>query len=257
MANAVTATTTGFTATTSTVNNSDAVGDVVISATGGGTTGVVNLASATGSQGFTITHASGTATSLVGSAQADAITALGGANDTLIGGAGADALNGGTGADSISAGSGADLIDGGTGNDSIVLSTGQETVSVTAGDSTAYSAEGITEANVAAGETLTFGNGVDVVTGFTAGLGGDVMNTAIATAVTLIGSDQTANTSAVGYFASGNFVAASGVFTLTADGVGADTLLVAGLAGANLNAAADVQILIGVDSDNLVGGNIS
>jgi RTX calcium-binding nonapeptide repeat (4 copies) len=59
----------------------------------------VNLALATGANGYTVTN-TGLAASFTGSANAD--TLIGGAgNDTLIGGAGADTLTGGAGADTF------------------------------------------------------------------------------------------------------------------------------------------------------------
>jgi Ca2+-binding RTX toxin-like protein len=175
MANAVTATTLGFTATTATLNNSDAVADVVIAGTGSGTTGVVNMSLATGSQGFTITHASGTATTLVGSGNNDVITG-GNVQDTISGLSGADALNGGTAAESISGGNGADIIDAGTGGDSVIGGAGADKFFHNAGDGVAPTA--ITDGTDAAadGDRLsvtvwTFGGtGIaDVITNFEAG----------------------------------------------------------------------------------------
>jgi Ca2+-binding RTX toxin-like protein len=82
--------TAAWTATTATSNNGAAV---LI------TNGVrVNLANATGANGFTVTN-KGVAAALTGSAR----------NDTLVGGAGADTLNGGLGADILTGGGGADV----------------------------------------------------------------------------------------------------------------------------------------------------
>ena len=181
-------------------------------------------------------------------------------NATLFtGGSGADTFNGGTADDVFNAGGGNNTLDGGTGDDTYnIADGGTDTILQNAGDSTAYTAETITEAAVAVGETLTFGNGIDVVNGFTAGASGDVINGANAGApTTLVGSDQTANTSATTFFASGAFVLSTGVFTIAADGSGADTLLIDGGANANMNDSADGIVLVGVNSSDIVAANVT
>jgi Ca2+-binding RTX toxin-like protein len=93
---------------------------------------------------------------ITGGSNADTITAGGGA-DTIDGGAGADSITAGAGADSITAGSGIDTITGGTGNDTIVLGGG-------------------TDADVIVTGATASANGVDTVTGFVVGNGGDILN---------------------------------------------------------------------------------
>ncbi len=180
-------------------------------------------------------------------------------NATLFtGGTGADTFNGGTADDVFNAGGGNNTLDGGTGDDTYNLADGgTDTILHNASDSTVYTAETITEAAVAVGETLTFGNGIDVVNGFTAGASGDIINGANAGApTTLVGSNQTANTSATTYFASGAFVLSTGVFTIAADGGGADTLIIDGGANANMNDSADGIVLVGVNSSDIVAANV-
>lgn len=65
--------------------------------------------------------------------------------------------------------------------------------------------------------------------------------------------DQLAET----YFLSGNYDSVTGLFTTTIDGAGADTLVYEGL---NANALTDntsAVILVGVDYDDLVAGNVA
>ena len=181
-------------------------------------------------------------------------------NATLFtGGSGADTFNGGTADDVFNAGGGNNTLDGGTGDDTYnIADGGTDTIVQNDGDSTARTADTVTEAAVAVGETITFGNGVDVVNGFTAGASGDVLDITIAGApTTLVGSDQTANTSATVFFASGAFVLSTGVFTIAADGAGADTLIIEGVAGANLNASDDAIVLVGVNSSDIVAANVT
>jgi hypothetical protein len=71
-----------------------------------------------------------------------------------------------------------------------------------------------------------------------------------------LGSNQTGDTSGTMYFLSGAFNTSTGVFTIAANGAGADTLIFEGDAGANLAAVNDAIVLIGVDSDDLVAANI-
>jgi len=180
-------------------------------------------------------------------------------NATLFtGGTGADTFNGGTGDDVFNAGGGNNTLDGGGGDDTYNLADGgTDTVVLVLGDSTVRTAENITEAAVAVGETLTFGNGIDVVNGFTAGTGGDVINGANAGApTTIVGSNQLGSDVGTTFFASGAFVLSTGVFTIAADGAGADTLLISGVAGNNLDAANDGIVLVGVNSSDIVAANV-
>ena len=151
----------------------------------------------------------------------------------------------------------ANKITGGAGNDVMTGGAGVDTFVQAAAASTVLSAETVTEAAVAAAETITFGNGVDVITDFTAGNGGDILDAQFAGLPTsALGTDQTANTSGTMYFLSGTFVSSTGVFTIAADGAGADTLIFEGDAGADLSAVDDAIVLVGVDSDDLVAANV-
>ena len=175
------------------------------------------------------------------------------AANTIVGGSGADDIIGGAGADSITGAAGADNMVGGTGADTFVITGAANSVAASA------SGLGTGTGNVAAGETITFANGVDVITDFTAGLGGDVLdidNTAAAP-TTLIGQVETDIAEDTVYFLSGAFVASTGVFTAAADGTGADTMIFEnqGTAANDVIATNTMTVLIGVDSDDLVAAN--
>jgi len=174
--------------------------------------------------------------------------------ERVTGSAGSDYIVGSNGvANSITAGNGADRID-------ITETTPTSDTLVLANTSSVAATVDPADANFAANQTLTYGNGVDVIVGFAAGVGGDVLDLDAATAaVTGIGVANNAMTAGTNYFLSGSFVVATGVFTIAANGAGADTLIIQAYAGAGVDIAtnAGVVVLVGVNSANLVAGNIS
>ena len=99
-------------------------------------------------------------TTMTGGAGVDKFTGTGGA-DTITGAGGADSLTGGSGADTITGGAAADTIVGGAGADTIALGT--------AGD---------VDVVVLVGTAAGGAAGIDVISGFTAGAGGDVLDMA-------------------------------------------------------------------------------
>ena len=210
---------------------------------------------ATGAAAYanTLTTGSG-ADSITGGTAADRLTGNNGA-DTLVGGAGNDTLLGGQGNDSINASTGEDSIDAGIGADTITLSVDGETDRIVQGAaaSVAATATNIAGANFAAGDTITYGNGVDIINNFRAGAtGGDVLEST-ATNTSLLGTAA----AAVGNgWLSGTY--ANGVFTVSSNGTGPDVLV---LQGGNLAAAtptgASAVVLLGVDSDNFVNANFT
>jgi hypothetical protein len=178
----------------------------------------------------------------------------GAGNDTFIGNSADDVLKAGAGT--------TNSLTGGAGDDAYTLGSGVDTVVQAAnGAGTVASATTITaSAAIAIGHTITFGNGVDVVTGFTAGVGGDVIDhtdgasTALGTA---LGKTENALTDDSLYFLSGSFATATGKFTITADGAGADTLIIQADNGTHANTSDIMEndsiiVLVGVDSDDLV-----
>ena len=146
----------------------------------------------------------------------------------------------------------ADTLTGGSGVDSFVQGT---TASVVASSTNFVSAS-----SIAAGDTLTFANGLDVINGFTAGNGGDVLDLAVAAlAITAIGVSSTALVDGKNYFLSGNYNATTGEFVITDDGLGKDTIILQGYtrAGADISTNTSAVLLVGVDSDDLVIGNFA
>ena len=219
------------------------------------TTGTVNIGGTanSSSRDLTVTATNSSAATIQGGSGADSITGSGGA-DSLIGGSGNDTILGAAGGDTITGGAGGDSLTGGSGADQF---------NVTTATSIAASTVTAAGATIAAGDTLAFANGVDIISDFSAGTGGDVLeNTGavVATIATGIGV-ATANTGFVtttqAYLLSGNWNSNTKLFTITADGVGADTLVIEGTAGTTLAANASHVILVGVNSANLIAANFS
>lgn len=184
-----------------------------------------------------------------------------GAAETLIGGAGADVITGAGGNDSIIGGAGADNLTGGAGADSINLTetaAAIDTVVQNVGDSVAVNASMFAAAAmIADGDTLTFGNGVDVVTGFQAGglATGDRVDAQINTAfVSLIAQDSGNLADNTLFVTRGNFNAGTGVFTFAA--AGTDTLVVQNNGGAQDVLTTNTTSLILVGVTNLVAADV-
>ena len=224
----------------------------------------------------TITGAAGNDTIQAGEGN-NILDGINGAN-TITAGDGHNTITGGAGVDTVTVGNGFNIIDTEDGNDVITVGTGGNAITgglgadaITAGttaagvvntyvqglgDSVSDSAN-TTTGTIAATQTVTFGAGVDVITGFDA-LGGDTIDTdaAAGAAVTLIGQDEATLTDNKNHFASGAYDANTGVFTIAADGTGADTMIMstdAIDAGVDEVLATNVStiILVGVDSDDL------
>jgi len=194
------------------------------------------------------------------------LLAAGGTDEDLVvsGDDGNDTLTTGTGDDEILGGDGADNITGNGGDDTMTGGAGVNTFNqATNGDSTAYTATSRAGA-YAAGDTITFGNGVDVITDFAAGATAGNANNVLNLGNAGLGTDLIANVNTTAnltintnYFASGTYNTATGVFTIATAGTGPDTMYVwedgtAGLLSANANTV----ILRGVVSTNLVAANI-
>jgi len=239
-------------------------GDVIID--GVITSTVLATVNASGSTGAVTLVASSSVASITATAGTGVFTFTGGLlGDAITGGTAADALLGGAGADTIDGGAGSDAITGGTGADSMTGGSGVDTYDVsTAGYAwgVAASSTSFAGATVAAGDSLTFGNGVDVITDFTAGTGGDILNVISGTESTLIGetvADLTAG--AETFIASGSWVSASKTFVIMAAGTGTDTMVVstanATVVSDALTTNTSIIILVGVDTDDIVAGNIA
>ena len=174
-----------------------------------------------------------------------------GGNDNIRGGFGNDTLFGGDGNDSLQGNGGVDLFTGGAGADKFI----GDTSAGVGGLGQISSSQAFTAANLGgnnlldAGDTLTFGNGLDRVTDFSAIQGDKLDVTASNTAATsLLGVDFTttgiAGTTYVAYgsFSNGVFTAAAAFNASTAN----DALLVQGGNGTVLNANSGWVVLTGV-----------
>ena len=180
----------------------------------------------------------------------------------IISGAAADVLIGSAFADTISSGAGIDFITGGTLADNMTGGIGVDTFVFADGDGIAPTATGIasgTSTIFDIGETLTFGNGVDIITDFTAGASGDIISgmdfaAAPTAALSLAAASVAGLAAGTTYYLSGNYVASTGVFTITANAGGADTLILEG-AAATPTVSTDYVVLVGVVSSALVTAN--
>jgi S-layer protein len=174
--------------------------------------------------------------------------------ENVVGTGEIDYIVGSSGANTIDAGAGADYVTGGAGVD---------TFNQDGTDSVATSAETIAagaSGAIAAGDTLTFANGVDVISDFAAGNGGDILDTVNGSAATTgIGETEDDLTEDTVFFFSGAFTASTGAFVIAADGTGADTLIIENeTTAANDDIASNTTavVLVGVDSDDLIGYNM-
>ena len=259
--------------------------NAIINAGEGNNTISAEATSAVGGNTVTITTGDGHST-----IDTDGGLASGDSADTITVGNGYNTITTGLGEDTITAGTGGNIINAGMGADTITMGDSECGVQskivfksdaiVGSGDSIAATTASLS-ATITAGDTITFGNGVDVITGFNAA--SDVLDTEAsgAAAVTMIGLvgdnlDGAAGTATSGgtasgdanYFVSGNFDADTGVFTITADGIGLDTLLLTAQDGASdtildstsggaVGGSDSMVVLVGVDSDDLSAANFT
>jgi hypothetical protein len=207
----------------------------------------------TSTKGVTITAAgNANGSSLAGTNHAagnDIITG-GDGNDTLVGNGGLDTITAGGGVDTITAGAGADAITFGAGADA-ASQTGQDTA-----QSVAWTVEGFTDAVLGAGETITFGNGLDVYTGWTDAA--DTFQTGVAASFTSLdaGADLEAAAAEANYGISGSYNSATGVFT-QAD-AGTSTLVIADTKNANvLHADANDTFFLVLNSASLAAADFT
>ncbi|GCL45766.1 calcium-binding protein [Microcystis aeruginosa] len=174
----------------------------------------------------------------------DALDGSGG-NDTLFGGIGNDTLLGANNSDRIVGGVDADSLSGSFGQDTFVQGT-LDSVASTGGTFS-------NPATFTSGDTIVFGNGLDVISDFTAGTLGDQLDLdSSSSAISAIGVSSSSLASGTNYYLSGTF--SGNVFTISADGVGSDTLIIQGT-GAAFSSNASSVLLGLVNSNNLVAGN--
>jgi Ca2+-binding RTX toxin-like protein len=173
--------------------------------------------------------------------------AAGDVNFTVTGTTSNDTIVTGAGTDTINADDGADTVNMGAGSDTYTLATG---------DSKALTAETVTEASLGATDTITFGNGVDIINGFAAGATNDTINGANAGAAsTAVGVDFRNDNSGTTFFFDGGYNATTGVFTGNAGG--ADLLIFEGDSNANLASIDTFVVLVGVAQTDLHADNFT
>lgn len=247
-----------------TVTNAVTGGTALATVDATGLAGAATVDATSSTVAVTMTAGAGGAT-FTGGVGADTIT--GGAGvDVLVGGTGNDTINGGGGADTtINGGIGADTLTGGAGDDNFVQALTQSVVATAVVDASTGNAMAA-GATIAVGDTITFGNGVDVITDFTAGGTVDDVNVNTAGAATsALGLAENALDGTAGaggaddiLFLSGTWNAATKTFTVAANGAGADTMILdvdADTVGQSLLTSTSLFILQGVDSDDLVAAD--
>jgi hypothetical protein len=248
-----------------TITGFTAAGDAPTTVDASAMTGAAAVTVTASAVATTMTAGSGGAT-FVGGSGADTITGSTGV-DVLTGGAGNDTINGGEGADTtINGGIGGDTLTGGAGDDNFVMALSQGVLATSVIDASTGNAMAST-ASLAAGDVITFGNGVDVITDLTVGAGGvdDVnVNTSGATASALgLGRDDLDNKVGTAddiLHLSGTYEASTGKFTLSADGIGGDTMIIdvdtSTAVSRDITTNSTMFILQGIDSDNMVAGDL-
>jgi len=241
-------------------NTAFALGGVDLSTTTTGPGAVtINMSSFTGTAKVTANSAAGAITLsgvnfsqidvITTGAGAQAITSTGAVNGIVnaTSGEGATSITTGSGSDSIilhatSAG-GLNTIAAGAGADAITLYTNFtsiDTIVQADGDSKASTAN-TTTSNIAAGQTITFGNGLDIINNFGVN---DILNVGTGgAAVSGLTMNEELFAATQTIFLSGTY--AGNIFTIAADGGGTDTLLLDTTAAADIDiATADTWILL-------------
>jgi len=186
---------------------------------------------------------------------------------SITGSEGNDQLVGSALRDSISGEGGNDVIAGWTDTDQLTGGGGIDTFFQAFADSAARSAiSGAAADPFTAARTITFAPvgtsavpNVDIIREFTGGANGDQLDLNFAAAaISGIGTASNALAANTNYFLSGNLTLSTGVFTITSDGGGADTLIIQGNGGADFFGGANASsiVLVGFNSNNLVGANI-
>jgi len=230
----------------------------------------INMSSFTGTAKLTANSAAGAiAVSGVNFTQIDVTTTGAGAQTITSTGAvnvivnatsneGATSITTGAGGDTISlhatSAGGLNTITAGAGADTINLYNNFasiDTIVQTDGDSMASTANTTTD-NIAAGQTITFGNGLDIISNFGSN---DILNLGTGgAAVSGLTMNEALFAATKTIFFSGTY--AGNIFTIAADGGGTDTLLLDTTAVGDTDiATADTWILLqGVTSDALSAG---
>ena len=142
-------------------------------------------------------------------------------NDLIYGGIGDDFIRGDAGNDTIHGGDGADVLIGGAGADTLVGGAGVDIFVQNPSSSVSYTAQNaIADNSLTIGGTFVFDNSVNVVTDFTGGAGGDLINTAVGNNLTILNSGSATNSLTLrsNYMIRGSFSTDSNTFTQSNSG---------------------------------------
>jgi len=219
-----------------------------------------NAATINGGQGADVINAFGANAIVSGDDGNHVLTTFAG-NDTIYGGSGQDLISGGFNADTMVGGDGVDTFT------VFSLSTSNTTNTTTTGVylNGATFAASVNTTTISSATTAVFTVGssagqndgaFDVITDFTAGLGGDRIDLVNANQITAVGINELATVAGVGNFAiSGTYNSTTGTFTAAATRTqGADTLIISLGGGALTNGQA--VVLTNVNATQLVASNI-
>lgn len=232
----------------------------------------LTLVDASANQGYTFLDFSGATNGISiwaaknvtnhGAGPFDNIISGGAGADIIVGSASDDWLSGQAGRDIIKGGGaiGYDIINGGTGADTMTGGLGSSRYvqrSTFSELETAFSSPGANALN--AGQSVTFGNGLDIVTDFE--IARDIISVGYVASgiVSLLGQGSAALTDAGQvYYLSGTWNAGSQIFTVAANGSGADTLVaLSGAAGTTFSTNGSAIVLLGVNSADLTATNFA
>lgn len=169
--------------------------------------------------------------------------------EVFVGSDGIDYIVGTSAANTITGGAGADVMAGGSG------ATVADRFVQTNTSSGAWNAEGLTEAGILAGETVTFTtNGVDVITDWSSAVDSLDVTTANNFVLLSVGDAITGLVVGGNYGIAGNFNATTGVFTQAA--AGADMLVAVDIANAALtNVANNASFVVLVGGADVAAAN--
>ncbi len=164
----------------------------------------VGISASSGSVATNTTAYTYAANTTTGSTAADTLISI----ENVVGSTGNDFIIGSAAANTITGGAGYDFMTGGLGSDTFGLAGVAQSV--------ARSAEGL-NATIVNNDTITFGNGVDVISDFVSGT--DTIDFTVAGATTaptslVTGAAQAALVVGTSYFLLGTWVQATGVFTV-------------------------------------------
>ena len=192
----------------------------------------------------TVTVLRTTSTTVTGTAASDILVGATSAV-TFNGGAGKDYLIGGNNADTLTGGADADDLTGSVGADTFVFAEGSDGVAPTA----VNFALGSSATTVDNGDTLTFGNGVDIVRDFVSGT--DTLDVTTAGNATALAGQVNTTALAAGnnYWVRGTYNEVSKTFVVLTSS-GSDLLVIqgGGIAPNGLTTETDFIVLIGVTS---------